>query len=57
MSASLRCLFVVLLLGGLWGTFAVPRVRAAGPLEVGDTAVVATTEGDLLVLRAGPGVE
>ena len=57
MSASLRCLFVVLLLGGLWGTFAVPRVRAADPLEVGDTAVVATTEGDVLALRAGPGVE
>ncbi len=56
MSASLRRLFVVLLLAGLWTTFAVPGVRAADPFAVGGRAVVATTDGDLLTLRAGPGV-
>lgn len=57
MSAVLRRLGLALLLVGPWGAFAVPRVGAAGPIEAGGTAVVATTEGDLLALRAGPGVE
>lgn len=56
MWASLCRLFVVLLLAGLWTTFAASGVRAADPLAVGSTAVVATTDGDLLTLRAGPGV-
>lgn len=56
MSAGVRTLAIALVLSGLCGGFTAARAGAEGWLEVGGTAVVATTDGDVLALRAGPGV-
>lgn len=51
----LRSIAIIVLLGGLCGSLTVPRTGAA-TLALGGTVVVATTEGDVLALRSGPGV-
>ena len=56
MSATPRRLVAVLLIAP-WLLLAPLRAGAAGPIAIGGTAVVATTDGDVLALRAGPGVE
>ena len=52
----LRGIAIIVLLGGFWGSLTVPHTGAA-PFALGGTVVVATTEGDVLALRSGPGVE
>ena len=54
MAVWVRSVAALLLFAGLWGAQGVPRAGAAW-IEVGGIAVVATTEGDVLALRAGPG--
>ena len=54
MSSLVRSTLVVALLVALTGVAAVPRAAAAG-IAAGGSVVVATTEGDLLTLRDGPG--
>ena len=55
MQVALRCLAVLTILIGLGAASAAPVLGAAGAIEIGGAAVVATTEGDVLALRAGPG--
>lgn len=55
MPIALRRLVVVLLLVAPWSLLAT-RHAGAAPIAAGGTAVVATTEGDVLALRAGPGI-
>lgn len=50
----LRGIAIIVLLSGLWSGLMVPHAGAAG-FAVGGIVVVATTEGDLLALRSGPG--
>jgi len=54
MSLLCRAATIVTLLAALVGFAAVPRAAAAG-IAVGGLAVVATSEGELLTLRDGPG--
>jgi hypothetical protein len=56
MSVCVRSVAAIVLLTGLCGIGVVPHAGAEGGIAVGGTAVVATTEGDVLALRAGPGV-
>ncbi|CAA9547544.1 MAG: hypothetical protein AVDCRST_MAG18-22 [uncultured Thermomicrobiales bacterium] len=53
-SIYLRGIATVALFAGLLGAFAVSHAGAAA-LEIGGIAIVATTEGDLLAMRGGPG--
>lgn len=56
MKASyLRGVAMIVLLGGLCASLPVPHAGAAA-FALGGTVVVATTEGDVLALRSGPGV-
>lgn len=50
--AAIGLLIVALMLGG-----PISPAMAEGSFAVGDTAIVATTEGDLLALREGPGTD
>jgi peptidoglycan DL-endopeptidase LytF len=54
MPGWIRGVAVILLLAGLWGATGAARAGAAA-IEVGGIAVIATTEGDVLALRSGPG--
>ena len=54
MSSLVRATTIVVLLAALGGFATVPHAAAAG-IAVGGLAVVATSEGDLLTLRDGPG--
>ncbi len=55
MSLFARATAIVILLAALAGSTAVPPAAAAAGIVVGELAIVATTEGDLLTLRDGPG--
>jgi uncharacterized protein YraI len=55
MSVCVRSVAAIVLFAGLWGTGVVQHAGAGGWIDVGGVAVVATTEGDVLALREGPG--
>lgn len=55
MSSLVRAAAIVVLLAALTGFTTVPHAAAAG-IAVGGLAVVATSEGELLTLRDGPGI-
>lgn len=57
MSMLIRIVAITSVLVGLYGTVHAPTVGAEGEIAVGDMVVVATTNGDVLTLRAGPGTE
>lgn len=54
--AHARLLAAAVLFAALWGLDAAPRAGAVPLIEAGDTAVVATSAGDTLTVRTGPGV-
>lgn len=55
-STLVRAIAAMVVLSGLWGGLMAPHAGAKSWLEVGGTAVVTTTDGDVLALRIGPGV-